>query len=67
MKNLKCLAKEKFGHMLGYLVEMGYDLALAPGDVVSTNPGFESVLGVYECNSAQKHSTWTALLLRTRH
>ena len=48
MKNLKCLAKEKFGHMLGYLVEMGYDLALAPGDVVSTNPGFKSVLGVYE-------------------
>ena len=48
MKNLKCSAKEKFGHMLGYLVEMGYDLALAPGGVVSTNPGFESVLGVYE-------------------
>ena len=47
MKNLKCTAKVKFNHMLAYLMEMGYDLTLAPGDVVSANPGFESVLGVF--------------------
>ena len=45
MKNLKCLSKVKFKHMLAYLMEMGYKLALAPGDVASANPGFESVLG----------------------
>lgn len=47
MKNLKCSAKVKFSHMLAYLMEFGYDLTLAPGDVVSANPGFESVLGVF--------------------
>ena len=47
MKNLKCSSKVKFSHMLAYQMEMGYDLALAPGDVVSVNPGFESVLGVF--------------------
>jgi len=40
MKNLKCSTKVKFSHMLAYLMEMGYDLSLAPGDVVSENPGF---------------------------
>ena len=47
MKNLNCSTKDKFKHMLAYLVELGYDLSLAPGDVVSINPGFESVLGVF--------------------
>ena len=46
MKNLNCSAKVKFIHMCAYQMELGYDLALAPGDVVSMNPGFESVLGV---------------------
>ena len=46
MKQLKCTEKEKFQHMLAYQMELGYDLALAPGDVLSKNPGFESVLGV---------------------
>ena len=40
MKNLKCSTKVKFSHMLAYLMEMGNDLSLAPGDVVSENPGF---------------------------
>ena len=47
MKNLKCSRIDKFKHMLAYQLEMGYDLALAPGDVVSMNPGFESILGVF--------------------
>ena len=47
MKNLKCSSKVKLNHMLDYLMEMGYDLALAPGDVVSVNSGFESILGVF--------------------
>ena len=47
MNNLKCSAKAKFSHMLAYQMELGYDLALAPEDVVSANPGFESVLGVF--------------------
>ena len=46
MKNLKCSAKVKFQHMLAYQMELGYDLALSPDDVVSSNPGFESVLGI---------------------
>ena len=47
MKNLKCSTKVKFNHMLAYLMELGYNLYLAPGDVVSTNPGFESILSVF--------------------
>ncbi len=47
MKNLNCSAKVKFTHMLAYQMELGYDLALSPDDVVSGNPGFESVLGVF--------------------
>ena len=37
-KKLRCVA---------YLLELAYELMLAPDDDVSTNPGFESVLGVY--------------------
>ena len=47
MKNLKCTRIDKFKHMLAYQLKIGYDLALAPGDVVSMNPGFESILGVF--------------------
>lgn len=50
MKNLKCSDNEKFRHMLAYQMELGYDLALSPDDIVSTNPGFESVLGVISSN-----------------
>ena len=46
MKNLNCTDNVKFRHMLAYQVELGYDLALSPDDNVSSNPGFESVLGV---------------------
>ena len=46
-KNLKCAQKVKFRHMLAYQMKLGYELALAPGDDASSNPGFESVLGVF--------------------
>ena len=46
MKNLNCSAIVKFQHMLGYQMELGYDLALSPDDIVSTNPGYEAVIGV---------------------
>ena len=46
MKNLKCTAKVKFCHMLAYQIELGYNLALAPEDVIVSNLGFESVLCV---------------------
>ena len=47
MNNLKCSTKVKFRHILAYQIELGYDLALAPGDVLSANTGFESVLDVF--------------------
>ena len=47
MKNLKCAQKMKFRHMLAYQMELGYELALAPGDDALSNPGFESVVGVF--------------------
>ena len=47
MKNLKCAQKVKFRHMLAYQMELGYELALAPGDDASSNPWFESVLDVF--------------------
>ena len=46
MKNLNCARKVKFRHMLAHLMGLRYDLCLTPGDTVSTNPGFESILGV---------------------
>ena len=48
MKTLNCRTNVKFQHMLAYKMELGYDLALSPNDVVSSNPGFESILGVFE-------------------
>ena len=51
----KQMEKVKFGgestlkgkqlHCLGYLMELAYDLALAPRDNVSSSPGFETCLG----------------------
>jgi hypothetical protein len=34
-------------HMVGYLCELVYNLALAPGENVSQSPGFETPLGVF--------------------
>jgi hypothetical protein len=34
-------------HMVGYLCELVYDLALAPDDNVSQSPGFETPLGIF--------------------
>jgi hypothetical protein len=34
-------------HMLGYLWELSYDLYIAPSSNISSNPGFESVLGIF--------------------
>ena len=45
--NLKCAQKVKFRHMLPYQIELEYELALAPGDDALSNPGFESVVGVF--------------------
>ena len=50
MRNLNCSYNVKFQHMLAYLMEFAYDLALLPDDVVSTNPRFESVLGLITSN-----------------
>lgn len=37
----------KIADMIAYLSELAYDLAIAPCDNVSANPGFESVLDVW--------------------
>jgi hypothetical protein len=34
-------------HMVGYLCELVYDLALAPDQNVSQSPGFETPLGIF--------------------
>jgi hypothetical protein len=34
-------------HMVGYLCELVYDLALSPGDNVSQSPGFDTPLGIF--------------------
>jgi hypothetical protein len=39
--------KAKQLHMVGYLCELVYDLALTPGDNVSQSPGFETPLGIF--------------------
>ena len=38
---------QKFHHILAYTLELGYDLALAPGLNVSESPGFEAFLGIF--------------------
>ena len=40
--------REKQLTVVGYFFEMGYDICLAPGRNVSNNPGFESILGVFD-------------------
>ena len=45
MKDLASL--QKFQEIVAYQFEFGYDLAIASGLNVSTNPGFESILGVF--------------------
>ena len=47
MNHLKCSSLVKFRHVLGYIIELGYNLALAPDNDESDNPGFESLLGVF--------------------
>jgi hypothetical protein len=39
--------EDKQLHMIGYLAELCYDLALAPKDNVSESPGFETPLGIF--------------------
>ena len=39
--------KDKKIHMIAYLAELAYDLALDPSSNVSKNPGFETPLGVF--------------------
>ena len=39
--------RDKQLHMVGYLLELGYDLLLAQQDNVSQSPGFETCLGVF--------------------
>ena len=43
---LKSFVDDLIKHMLAYQMEFGYDLSISPDDNVSSNPGFESVLGV---------------------
>ncbi len=50
----RCSELEKIQNMLGYSVEQGYQLALAPINDKSDNPGYESVLGIY--SSGQDNS-----------
>ncbi len=38
---------EKQMHMIGYLCELAYDLAIAPANNVSESPGFEGPLGIF--------------------
>lgn len=37
----------KFHEYLSYLIELGYDLAINTRDNVSSNPGFESFVGIF--------------------
>ncbi|KAL7502803.1 hypothetical protein ACHAXN_000711 [Cyclotella atomus] len=37
----------KFHEFLSYLMELGYDLAINTRDNVSSNPGFESFVGLF--------------------
>jgi len=48
----KCNAlKDKQLHAVGYLFELGYDLAISPHRNVSQNPGFESLLGIFHVDA----------------
>ena len=37
----KCL------HIVGYLLELGYDLCIPPTNNISRNPGVETILGIF--------------------
>lgn len=39
--------KANMTDMVAYLFEMSYDLSISPTDNVSSNPGFESFIGVW--------------------
>lgn len=39
----------KYHAYIAYLLEFGYDLAIRPSLNVSQNPGFESLIGVFDC------------------
>ena len=39
--------REKQLVVVGYFFEMCYDICLSPGRNVSNNPGFETILGVF--------------------
>ena len=39
--------REKQLVVVGYFFELGYDICLSPNNNVSNNPGFESILGVF--------------------
>ena len=39
--------EQKVMNMLGYLAELNYGLSIAPSHNVSSNPGFETCLGVF--------------------
>ena len=39
--------EERQYHMVGYLIELAYDLAIGTGNEVSASPGFEIPLGAW--------------------
>jgi hypothetical protein len=41
----------KYQAYIAYLMEFGYDLAIRPSLNVSQNPGFESLVGVFDCGN----------------
>ena len=49
-RNAKTLNEKKL-NMIGYLLEIFYDVALKESSNVSTSPGFETPLGVFGGNN----------------
>ena len=47
MNHLNYSSLTKHRNILGYQIELGYNLALAPDNDESGNPGYEAVLGVF--------------------
>jgi hypothetical protein len=50
--NVVCSLTEKQLKLVDYVIELVYELALAPELDVSENPGFESVLGIFGSNDS---------------
>jgi hypothetical protein len=46
--------EERQRHMVGYLCELAYDLALSPSKNVSGSPGFETPLGVFGARTSEE-------------